>query len=79
MIIRLKRRWSFIRLLRLAVGLAGTVQGILTSEYELSIGGFLLVYMAIADSVNESEYELEVQEIHSSSKEAGYEKVGARL
>ena len=66
-----KQNWNFIRLLRLFAGAAGTIQGVLLKEFELSIAGFLLVYMAIADGLNKN-YEMEL-------KELDHEKVDARL
>lgn len=66
-----KQNWNFIRLLRLFAGAAGTIQGFLLKEFELSIAGFLLVYMAIADGLNKN-YEMEL-------KELDHEKVDARL
>jgi hypothetical protein len=42
------KKWSLIKLLRLGVGVAGTVQGIFIGELALSILAFVLVYMALA-------------------------------
>lgn len=67
-----KQSRKFIMVTRLAVGLTGTVQGILINEYALSIAGFLLVYMAIAGMAANKHYTLIL-------KQAGYEKVDARL
>jgi CheY-specific phosphatase CheX len=47
--ILVKQSRNFIQLLRLVVGLAGTVQGFLVKEFALSLAGFLLVYMAVTD------------------------------
>ena len=56
------KRWSVIRLVRLIVGIIGTVQGILIGELALSIFAFLLVYMALAVKANEK-LELELEEV----------------
>jgi hypothetical protein len=56
------KKWSLIRLLRLGVGLTGTVQGIVIGELALSILAFVLVYMALAVYHSE-EYQVDVQEI----------------
>jgi hypothetical protein len=46
---RIFSNWNLMRWLRLIIGTAGTVQGLIIGEYALSIFSFLLVYMAIAD------------------------------
>jgi hypothetical protein len=56
------KKWSIIRLLRLAVGLIGTIRGIMIGEVALSILAFLLVYMALA-VYKSAEYEVELEEI----------------
>lgn len=56
------KRWSVIRLVRLIVGIIGTIQGILIGELALSIFAFLLVYMALAVKANEK-LELELEEV----------------
>ena len=56
------KRWSVIRLIRLIVGLIGTIQGILIGELALSIFAFLLVYMALAVRASEK-LELEMEEV----------------
>jgi hypothetical protein len=47
--IRFKGNWNFIRVLRLFLGVTGTIQGIMMEEFTLSLAGFFLVYMAIAN------------------------------
>lgn len=54
------KKWSLIRLVRLIVGLIGTIQGILIGEVALSIFAFLLVYMALAVRASEN-LELEME------------------
>ncbi|MGZ3998822.1 MAG: hypothetical protein ACXVKM_14210 [Flavisolibacter sp.] len=62
------KKWSFIRLLRLVVGLVGTIQGILIKELALSIFAFILVYMALA--VYETDkLELELEEVNPHQKD----------
>lgn len=62
------KKWSFIRLLRLVVGLVGTIQGILIRELALSIFAFILVYMALA--VYETDkLELELEEVNPHQKD----------
>ena len=56
------KKWSLIRLVRLIVGLIGTIQGILIGEVALSIFAFLLVYMALAVKPSEK-VELELEEV----------------
>lgn len=56
------KKWSLIRLVRLIVGLIGTIQGILIGEVALSIFAFLLVYMALAVRASEN-LELEMEEV----------------
>ncbi|MGZ4012643.1 MAG: hypothetical protein ACXVLF_16910 [Flavisolibacter sp.] len=68
------KKWSFIRLLRLVVGLVGTIQGILIKELALSIFAFILVYMALA--VYESnELEVELEEARPRLKQVESEKM----
>jgi hypothetical protein len=55
-------KWSLIRLLRLGVGVAGTVQGIFIGELALSILAFVLVYMALA-VYHTDENQMELDEI----------------
>ena len=62
------KKWSFIRLVRLVVGLIGTIQGILIKELALSIFAFILVYMALA--VYETDrLELELEEVNPRQKD----------
>jgi hypothetical protein len=56
------KKWSLIRLVRLIVGLIGTIQGILIGEVALSIFAFLLVYLALAVRASEN-LELEMEEV----------------
>ena len=66
------KKWSLIRVLRLIVGLVGTIQGILISEIALSIFAFTLVYMALAVFENDK-YEVELEEARPRQKETVYE------
>ena len=60
------KRWSFIRVVRLVVGLTGTIQGILIRELALSIFAFILVYMALAVfGSGKVELELELEEVNA--------------
>ena len=79
--ILVKGNWNFIRIFRLVAGATGTVQGIVMKEFALSLGGFLLVYMAIADAgyCDKNSREVELREISSISKEMNHEKVDAQL
>jgi hypothetical protein len=76
-----KKSRIILRLFRLAIGIAGIVQGFLMKEFALSIAGFFLVYMAINHSEccggNRSAVELE--ETQPGLNEMSYEKVDARL
>jgi hypothetical protein len=76
--IEMKRNRTFINIIRFIVGVAGTVQGFLINEFALSLGGFLLVYMAVAYFDNSS-FGMELKETRSTLKETGHEKVDARL
>ena len=62
------RNWNVIRLLRLVVGLTGTIQGILIKEFGLSIVAFILVYMALA-VYNTDEFEAELEEVKPRLKD----------
>lgn len=79
--VRIKRTWNFIQVLRLVAGIGGIVQGFMMKEFALSIAGFFLFYMAIADveSSRVNGYEVELKEAKSTSKETEHEKVDARL
>jgi hypothetical protein len=57
-------KWSLIRLLRLGVGVTGTVQGIFIGELALSIVAFVLVYMALA-IYHTGENQMELDEIEA--------------
>lgn len=74
--IKIKSRWNFISMIRLAAGIAGTVQGFVIKEIGLSLAGFFLVYMAVAGRKN---LKMELKEVKSTSKEIEHEKVDARL
>jgi len=63
-------------MVRLAAGIAGTVQGFVIKEIALSLAGFFLVYMAIA---GRKTLKVELKEVTSTSKETEHEKVDARL
>jgi len=56
----------------MVAGIAGTVQGFLIKEFALSLAGFLLVYMAIANVADNKDCEIELKELE-------HEKVDARL
>ena len=75
------RKWNLIRLLRLIAGIAGTIQGFLMREFALSLAGFFLVYMAIANvgCCGNNGCELELKEAKPNLKEMDHEKVDARL
>jgi hypothetical protein len=73
--IRLAGKWNFIRMLRLIVGISGTVQGIVIKEFAFSIAGFLLVYMAVAGLKTGEVDEVELEEIKLKSKENEHEKL----
>lgn len=79
--IQTKRSGNFINMLRLTIGLAGTVQGFLVKEFALSLGGFFLVYMAVEGMsyFGMNNLEIELKDAESTSKETEHEKVGARL
>ena len=68
------KKWSFIRLLRLVVGLVGTIQGILIKEFALSIFAFILVYMALA-VFESNELEVELEEARPRLKRIDSEKM----
>lgn len=67
-----------MRLFRLIAGTAGTVQGFVMKEFALSLAGFFLVYMAIADvgCSGSNNCEVELKEVNTS-KEMNHEKVDA--
>jgi hypothetical protein len=74
------RNWNFMRLFRLIAGIAGTVQGFMMKEFALSLAGFFLVYMAIANvgCCGSNSCEVELKEANTS-KEMNHEEVDARL
>lgn len=76
-----KRNGNFINMVRLTVGIAGTIQGFITKEFSLSLAGFFLVYMAIAGIgfVGIDSFKMELRQSKTSLKETEYEKVDARL
>ena len=73
--IRIGGKWNFIRMLRLIVGISGTVQGIMIKEFAFSIAGFLLVYMAVAEVKTNEVDQVELKEIKLESKESEDEKL----
>lgn len=73
--IRIGGKWNFIRMLRLIVGISGTVQGIMIKEFAFSIAGFLLVYMAVAEVKTNEVDQVELKEIKLKSKESEHEKL----
>lgn len=73
--IKIGGKWNFIRMLRLIVGISATVQGIIIKEFAFSIGGFLLVYMAIAELKTSEIDEVKLKEIKLKSKESEHEKL----
>lgn len=75
--IEMKRSRNLISIIRFVVGVAGTLQGFLVNEFALSLGGFLLVYMAVA-YYDSSSFGMKLKEA-TTLKETGHEKVGARL
>jgi hypothetical protein len=76
--IEMKRNRSLINIIRLVVGVTGTVQGFLVNEFALSLAGFLLVYMAVA-YFDSNRFGVELKKVKATVKETGYEKVDARL
>lgn len=68
-------------MLRLTVGIAGTAQGFFMKEFALSLAGFFLVYMAVEGMsyFGLNNFEIELKEAKSISKETEHEKVDARL
>lgn len=78
--IETKKR-DFINMLRLTVGLAGTVQGFLVKEFALSLAGFFLVYMAVEgmNYFGMNNLAIELKEVKLTSKDTEHEKVDARL
>lgn len=73
------KKKDFINILRLTVGLAGTVQGFLVKEFALSLAGFFLVYMAVEGMNYFGMNNLELKEVKLTSKDTEHEKVDARL
>lgn len=78
--IETKKR-DFINMLRLTVGLVGTVQGFLVKEFALSLAGFFLVYMAVEgmNYFGMNNLAIELKEVKLTSKDTEHEKVDARL
>lgn len=80
---RISQRKSYILipLLRLFTGIAGMWQGFVISEFALSLAGFFLVYMAIADfgDWRVKGQEIELKEAKQTSQKTRHEKVGGRL
>lgn len=68
-------------MLRLTVGLVGTVQGFLVKEFALSLAGFFLVYMAVEgmNYFGMNNLAIELKEVKLTSKDTEHEKVDARL
>jgi hypothetical protein len=79
--IPVKKGWNFIRILRLVIGIAGTIQGFLVKEFALSLAGFFLVYMVVADVgyFGAGNCEVELKGAKSTLKKTDDEKVDARL
>lgn len=79
--IQTKKSRDYINMLRLTIGLAGTVQGFLVKEFALSLAGFFLVYMAV-EGMNYfgiNNLVIGLKETKSTSKETEHEKVDVRL
>lgn len=74
---RIFSNWSFIRFVRLVIGVTGTVQGVLLKEYALSLISFFLVYMAIADvgCCGANACAVEYKKTKQTQKEMEYEEV----
>ena len=79
--IETKRNGILINMVRLAVGIAGTIQGFIIKEFALSLAGFFLVYMAVAGIriLSIDNFKMELKQSKSPLKEIEHEKVAARL
>lgn len=77
--IRIVGNWSILRILRLVVGISGTVQGFILKEFALSLAAFWLVYMALADVGPCNSCEVDLKGANQGSKEMKGEMVDRLL
>ena len=78
---QISKNWNFIGVVRLAAGIAVTVQGFVMKEFALSLAGFFLVYMAVAAAAyfGADKTEVKLEEVKTTLKENEHEKVDSRL